>query len=110
MVRISCFLVVAGATSLTCARNEVPAVPAPASPPAGAAPQRPAGPVDPGSVVRVPVEVARASVLAGQALLVCAYDDAKCAQLRLEGSIPISALMARLPQLPKDHEIIVFCA
>jgi hypothetical protein len=110
MVRASCLLVVACATALACVRNEVPVPPSPASPPAVPASMQPAGPVAPASVERVSPEVARASVQAGQALLVCAYDDAKCAQLKLEGSIPISALLARLPQLPKDQEIIVFCA
>ena len=91
------------AAVLACSHRQVPA--SPAAHTRGAAP---AG-VDPTSVERVPVEVARARVLAGQALFVCAYGDARCAQLRLEGSIPWSALQARLPQLPRDQEILLYC-
>jgi hypothetical protein len=41
-------------------------------------------------------------------LLVCAYDDdEKCAKLAIDGSISLSELRARIPDLPKD-ELIVF--
>ncbi|HZO42040.1 MAG TPA: ArsR family transcriptional regulator [Methylomirabilota bacterium] len=62
-------------------------------------------------IPRIDVDEARRKVEAGQALLVCAYgDDVKCKQLELEGSITLSELQSRLPSLPKDTEIIFYCA
>ena len=62
-------------------------------------------------VPRIDVEEARRKVAAGEALLVCAYaDEAKCGQMKLEGSITLSQLQARLASLPKTHEIIFYCA
>jgi hypothetical protein len=47
----------------------------------------------------------------GAALLVCAYDDeAKCNKILLEGSIPFSKLKSVHSTLPKDQEIIFYCA
>jgi hypothetical protein len=63
------------------------------------------------AVPRIDVEQARRKVKANQALLVCAYDDvAKCRQVELEGSVPISELESRLTALPKDQELIFYCA
>ena len=60
--------------------------------------------------VRITQEEARQKVLAGRALLVCAYaDDAKFARYNLEGAIPLSALQARIGELSKDQEIIFYC-
>jgi hypothetical protein len=57
---------------------------------------------------RIDVEAARQHV-GGGAWLVCAYeDDQKCAQLALEGSIPLSALQQR--NVPRDQELIFYCA
>jgi hypothetical protein len=62
-------------------------------------------------VPRIDVDEARRRVAAGEALLVCGYaDEAKCAQMKLEGSITLSQLQSRLPGLAKTQEIIVFCA
>jgi hypothetical protein len=62
-------------------------------------------------VPRITVEEARRKVAAGQALLICAYpDETKCSQMRLEGSITLSALEARLPSLPQHTELIFYCA
>ena len=48
---------------------------------------------------------------AGTALLVCAYDDEeKFKRLRLEGAISFNELRSRLGALPKDQEIIFYCA
>ncbi|HYS15652.1 MAG TPA: ArsR family transcriptional regulator [Candidatus Binatia bacterium] len=67
--------------------------------------------MDAATIPRIDVEDARRKVAAGDALLVCAYsDDVKCKQLGLEGSITLSELEARLPSLPKDKEIIFYCA
>ena len=52
-----------------------------------------------------------AKVKEGKALLVCAYDDeVRFAKFHLEGAIPLKELEARLPKLPKDQEIIFYCA
>jgi hypothetical protein len=60
---------------------------------------------------RISVEDARKKVQANQALLVCAYeDDAKCRKLSLEGSIPLTSFQAKAASLPKNQEIIFFCA
>ena len=63
------------------------------------------------AVPRIAVEEARRKVVAGDALLVCAYgDDVKCRQLGLEDSITLSELESRLPALTKDTEIVFYCA
>jgi hypothetical protein len=50
-------------------------------------------------------------VKAGQALLVCAYaDEAKCRSMQLEGALFLRELQSSLPDLPKDQEIVFFCA
>jgi hypothetical protein len=60
---------------------------------------------------RISVEDARKKVQANQALLVCAYeDDAKCRKLNLEGSIPLTSFQTKAASLPKNQEIIFFCA
>jgi hypothetical protein len=62
-------------------------------------------------VERIEVDDARRNVRSGKALLVCAYDDEeKCNQARLEGSITLADLRARLASVPKDREIIFYCA
>ena len=59
--------------------------------------------------IRISQEEARQKVLAGQALLVCAYtDDAKFDRHHLEGAISLSAFQARVEDLPRDQEIIPF--
>ena len=58
---------------------------------------------------RINAKSARARVAAG-ALLVCAYDDEKCSQHHLRGSIALSELEQRLSQLHKDQEMIFYCA
>ncbi len=61
--------------------------------------------------IRIGVEEARRHVAAGQALLVCGYDDdAKCRQIALEGSISLAEFQSRLSALPKSQAIIFFCA
>ncbi|MGH7391712.1 MAG: rhodanese-like domain-containing protein [Candidatus Rokuibacteriota bacterium] len=63
------------------------------------------------NVERIDVAAARQKVTAGQALLVCGYeDDAKCRKGRLEGSMPFARFEALVPSLPKSQEIIFYCA
>jgi hypothetical protein len=60
---------------------------------------------------RIGVEEARRNVTAGEAVLVCGYeDDAKCARIRLEGSIAFRQFQTQAGSLPKDREIIFYCA
>ena len=62
-------------------------------------------------VARIKPQEAHARVSAGQALLVCAYEDpARFAELRLEGAISIQEFRSRRAALPRDQEIIFYCA
>jgi rhodanese-related sulfurtransferase len=57
-----------------------------------------------------PAEV-YAEVQSGKTLLVCAYEEeAKFRQMRLQGAISFAELKSRLPGLPKDREIVFYCA
>ncbi|HSW62720.1 MAG TPA: hypothetical protein VLH56_05345 [Dissulfurispiraceae bacterium] len=45
------------------------------------------------------------------AILVCAYDDdEKCRGMLLEGAVLLSSLKTREEKLPKDTEIVFYCA
>ena len=60
-------------------------------------------------IERISAEEARQKVQAGQALLVCAYEDEdKCRRLNLEGSISMTNFQARAGSLPKNQEIIFY--
>ena len=62
-------------------------------------------------IERIGVDEARRHVTSGGALLVCAYDDeVKCNKIKLEGSMPLAGLQSRLAAVPKDQEIIFYCA
>ncbi len=48
---------------------------------------------------------------AGKAMLVCAYDsDEQFRSLQLQGAISLSEFRAKLSSLPKDQEIVFYCA
>jgi rhodanese-related sulfurtransferase len=50
-------------------------------------------------------------VQSGETLLVCAYDDeAKFRRLHLQGAISLGEFKSLLPGLPKDREIVFYCA
>jgi len=67
--------------------------------------------VNPDNVARIAPNDAHSKVQAGQALLVCAYgDDARYQSLKLEGSISLNELEKKLPSLPRDQELIFYCA
>lgn len=60
---------------------------------------------------RISVEEARRKVSAGQALLVCAYDDEqKCSKINLQGSINMAQFTGRVATMARDQEIIFYCA
>jgi hypothetical protein len=62
-------------------------------------------------VVRIPVAEAQREIKAGQALLVCAYEDeAKCRMFNLEGSVSLASFESKVGSLPKNQEIIFYCA
>ena len=72
-------------------------------------------PVKKGGVMGVPIRVKpqeiASSIKKGQALLVCAYDsEEKFKMFHLDGAISLSEFESRLPSLPKEHELIFYCA
>jgi rhodanese-related sulfurtransferase len=61
--------------------------------------------------VRITPEEARKRVTTGGALFVCAYDDdEKFRSMHLEGGISLGEFKALAAALPKDREIIFYCA
>jgi hypothetical protein len=61
--------------------------------------------------IRVSPEEVRGKVTSGSALLVCAYeDDEKCKRLHLEGAIWLTEFKSKLRSMPRDQEIIFYCA
>lgn len=62
-------------------------------------------------VERIEPEEARRRVAARQAVLVCAYeDDDKCDRIRLEGAMSFNEFKLRAAMLPRDREVIFYCA
>lgn len=58
---------------------------------------------------RVTPQDARRKVQAGEALLVCGYDDEGiCGHMRLQGAMTFGEFKARLPEIGKDKEIIFY--
>jgi len=62
--------------------------------------------------VRVKPGYVRGQLTSGtDTLLVCAYaDEDKHRQFDLEGSIGLSTLMAELPTIGKEREIVFYCS
>jgi hypothetical protein len=62
-------------------------------------------------VARIGVEEAHRKTKAGQALLVCAYEDeAKCRMFNLDGSMSLTSFESKVKSLPKNQEIVFYCA
>lgn len=61
------------------------------------------------AIPRISVEDSKAKVAAGEAMLVCAYDDKGCQDKMLKGAIKSSELEAKAEQLDKSQEIIFYC-
>ena len=61
------------------------------------------------SIERISPEDTRSKVQAGEALLVCSYEDEKCKDILLEGAMLLSEFEDRVPVLPKDLGIIFYC-
>jgi len=61
--------------------------------------------------IRISPEEVRKKVTAGSALLACAYeDDEKCKRVNLEDAIFLTEFRSKLPRLPKDQDLILYCA
>jgi len=61
--------------------------------------------------IRITPEETFQKLQAGKALLVCAYDtEEQFRNLQLDGAISLSEFRVKLPSLPKDQEIIFYCA
>ena len=61
-------------------------------------------------IERIDVEAARRKAQAGEALLVCAYnDEQKCDRMKLDGALTLAELRRRVSALPKEQEIIFYC-
>ncbi len=60
---------------------------------------------------RIDPDTARENLTTSNALLVCAYEDrARCRSLHIEGAIDLVELQAQEAKLPRDREIIFYCA
>lgn len=60
---------------------------------------------------RIDPDTARENLATSNALLVCAYDDrARCRSLQIEGAIDLVELEAQEEMLPRDRELIFYCA
>ncbi|MCL6621677.1 MAG: hypothetical protein K6T55_06195 [Syntrophobacterales bacterium] len=62
-------------------------------------------------VVRVTPDKIYPRVRSGECLLVCAYDsDEAFRSMHLEGAISLQEFRDRVASLPKDREIVFYCA
>lgn len=67
--------------------------------------------IEPADIPRMAPAEAYRKANAGTALLVCAYGiDERCKMMRLEGAISLREFESRLASVPKDQEIIFYCA
>jgi hypothetical protein len=62
------------------------------------------------TIERIDVAESRKMVRAGEAILVCSYDDDRCKEMLFEGAILKSEFESKLPSLPKTQRIIFYCA
>jgi hypothetical protein len=62
-------------------------------------------------VQRIDLDRARADLRYARAWLVCAYDSAeKCRQIAIPGAIDLDELRAREVEIPREAEIVFYCA
>jgi len=75
------------------------------------APQQAAPAAPKEQVARISPQDAYPEVVAGKALLVCAYENEKtCSTIMLERAITLKEFQGRLAGLKKDQPIIFYCA
>ncbi|MGO9015012.1 MAG: rhodanese-like domain-containing protein [Dissulfurispiraceae bacterium] len=61
--------------------------------------------------IRILPEETRKKVLAGTAIFVCAYDDEeKFRNMHLEGAISFNAFKSNVASMPREQEIVFYCA
>lgn len=61
-------------------------------------------------VKRIQIQEARRKVQDGEALFVCAYDSEEmCGGIRLEKALTMGEFNARLPEIPREKEIVFYC-
>ncbi|HTZ39816.1 MAG TPA: hypothetical protein VMB77_06650 [Syntrophales bacterium] len=61
--------------------------------------------------VRISPEEAYRDVKSGEAILVCGYEDEETfRKMRLERAISLDEFKKILPTIPKDRELIFYCA
>lgn len=65
---------------------------------------------DPAAIERISVEETRSRVQAGNAILVCAYNDRQSEGKMLEGALTRREFEEKLLSLPEEQEIIIYCA
>ena len=64
-----------------------------------------------GEIARIMPADARRKVTAGEALLVCAYENEElCGRMMLEGAISLGQFRSRLDKLDRGVEIVFYCA
>jgi len=64
-----------------------------------------------GEIARIMPADARRKVTAGEALLVCAYENEElCGRMMLEGAIFLGQFRSRLDKLDRGVEIVFYCA
>jgi len=62
-------------------------------------------------VPRISVQEARQKTLSGESLFVCAYGkDSRFNDMRLDRGISLNEFLSRLPDIPKEREIIFYCS
>lgn len=61
------------------------------------------------SVERISPAAAKSAVEEEDAVMVCAYDDDHCKPMQINGTLLRGEFEAKLPQMPKDQEIIFYC-
>ena len=62
-------------------------------------------------VIRITPEETYQKLRTGNALLVCAYDsEEQFRSLQLSGAISLPEFREKLPSLPKNREIVFYCA
>ena len=60
---------------------------------------------------RIDSDKVRPAIAQGMALLVCAYDDAPRAhKFRLPGTLSLEQFQAHAPTMPKDRQVVFYCA
>lgn len=63
------------------------------------------------NVIRITPEETFQKQRAGKVLLVCAYgSEEQCRNPQLDGAVFLSEFRTKLPALPKDQEIVFYCA